>query len=303
MITALQLSARRSPERASGKANDKPRRAERDFYPTPPEAVCALLSVERFDGPIWAPACGNGAISKELEAHGHDVVSTDLVDRGFGQAEQDFLCPVTVTRIAVENPGLKHVVTNPPYSYQLGIADKFIGQSLIFARQRKGKVAMLLNLASLAHRTRTAKWRNAPAARIHVMDDLVCWPNGKPDQAGRLIVQQRYCWVIGSPDYTGTSEIDWLQMADFRVQGGSSRDTAPLRLPATPFDHWCEGACHDPTGCGRVRSCAPPTLNPHGEPNATSLTPIVAVARREKIMYNQRTKSLFFCCWKDLVRQ
>ncbi len=53
-----------------------------DFYETPPDAVEELLRVERFSGRIWEPACGRGAISEVLEAHGHTVVSTDLVDRG-----------------------------------------------------------------------------------------------------------------------------------------------------------------------------------------------------------------------------
>lgn len=61
-----------------------PRRVPHDFYPTPPEAVRALLSVEAFEGSIWEPACGDGAISKVLLAAGFDVVSTDLIDRGFG---------------------------------------------------------------------------------------------------------------------------------------------------------------------------------------------------------------------------
>jgi hypothetical protein len=73
-------------------------RADHDFYPTPPEAVRALLSVEQFDGTIWEPACGDGAISRELEAHGHNVVSTDLIDRGYGQSGSDFLSPVTTKR-------------------------------------------------------------------------------------------------------------------------------------------------------------------------------------------------------------
>src|SRR3546814_8432653 len=55
-----------------------------DFYPSPRSATLALLSVERFEGTIWEPACGNGAISRVLEEQGHEVVSTDLIDRGYG---------------------------------------------------------------------------------------------------------------------------------------------------------------------------------------------------------------------------
>ena len=43
-----------------------------NFYPTPPEATRALLSVETFDGPIWEPACGQGHIAKVLEAGATD---------------------------------------------------------------------------------------------------------------------------------------------------------------------------------------------------------------------------------------
>jgi superfamily II DNA or RNA helicase len=45
-------------------------------------AAHKFLRVEGFSGRIWEPACGRGAISEVLEAHGHTVVSTDLVDRG-----------------------------------------------------------------------------------------------------------------------------------------------------------------------------------------------------------------------------
>ena len=38
-----------------------PRRLPNEFYPTPPEAARALLSVESFDGDIWEPACATDA--------------------------------------------------------------------------------------------------------------------------------------------------------------------------------------------------------------------------------------------------
>ena len=84
-----------------------PRRLPNEFYPTPPEATRALLSVETFDGSIWEPACGEGAIAKELAAAGHTVVSTDLVDYGFGIPRVDFLKEI--------RPRARHIVTNPPY--------------------------------------------------------------------------------------------------------------------------------------------------------------------------------------------
>src|SRR5271156_6414494 len=64
-----------------------PRRIPNEFYPTPPEAVRALLSVETFDGSIWEPACGEGAIAKFLCAAGYETVSTDRYAYGFGESD------------------------------------------------------------------------------------------------------------------------------------------------------------------------------------------------------------------------
>jgi hypothetical protein len=51
-----------------------------DLYETPAPAPRALLEVESFDGTIWEPACGPGAIVRVLRAAGHHVIATDLVD-------------------------------------------------------------------------------------------------------------------------------------------------------------------------------------------------------------------------------
>jgi len=69
----------RAQHRTAGIAVDSANRQKDDFYPTPPEGTRALLSVERFDGSIWEPACGDGAISRVLIEAGYEVVSSDLV--------------------------------------------------------------------------------------------------------------------------------------------------------------------------------------------------------------------------------
>lgn len=74
-----------------GFAPDALNRDVDDFYPTPAPMTQALLSVEKFEGEIWEPACGDGAISRELEVAGYKVTSTDLIDRKFGISGRDFL--------------------------------------------------------------------------------------------------------------------------------------------------------------------------------------------------------------------
>src|SRR3546814_4759077 len=85
------VPAIKQEHRKLGVAVDRANRERNDFYPTPPNAVEALLSVEQFDGDIWEPACGDGAICRVLEAGGYRCVASDLIDRGYGETGIDYL--------------------------------------------------------------------------------------------------------------------------------------------------------------------------------------------------------------------
>lgn len=205
-MTAFATPRARAAQAAPAKPFRIGTRIPNEFYPTPPEATRALLSVEQFDGPVWEPACGNGQIAKVLADHGYAVVSTDLYPYGYGQSGIDFL--------RERHPRAKHIVTNPPYGR--GLADDFIGHALALTAQTGGKVAMLLNLASLCHPSRTEQWRARPPARIYAIDDIVCWPEGyhRP-HAG--FFKQRYCWAVWTQGHEGPSALWWLSSAEFRV--------------------------------------------------------------------------------------
>ncbi len=68
-------------------------RVEDDYYATPPEVTRAILDQEILEGSILEPACGEGHMSEVLREYypGSDIVSTDLVNRGYGQGDIDFL--------------------------------------------------------------------------------------------------------------------------------------------------------------------------------------------------------------------
>lgn len=195
--------------RALGRMTDgtENKRAAYDFYPTPPEAVRALLALETFSGPIWEPACGEGAISEELKAAGYDVVSTDLIPRGYGEGGVDFL----LAKVARG----KTIITNPPYGR--GLADRFVAKALALTQKTGGDVAMLLNLASLCHPTRHAGFVKHPPAMIYALDELVCWPNGDETQATKFTNKQRYCWVIWRHGHTGRPAFWWLSVGQFKA--------------------------------------------------------------------------------------
>src|SRR4051794_41827690 len=84
-------------------------RHDRDFYPTPDWVTEALLRRVRLPKGIWEPCCGNGAMAQVLEAHGHLVVGTDLVDRGYGEAGGGFFGGKPPP------PGAGPLLFNPPF--------------------------------------------------------------------------------------------------------------------------------------------------------------------------------------------
>jgi hypothetical protein len=168
--------------------------------------VKALLSVETFDGPIWEPACGDGAIATVLAAAGHSVVSTDLYDYGFGLAGIDFLAQTA--------PRARDIVTNPPYGH--GLADAFMVKALTLTRQTGGKMALFLNLASLCHPRRTALWQKIPPAAIYAIDDIVCWPAHRYGPAPQEFTRHRYYWAVWHPGHCGAPRFWWLSGRAFR---------------------------------------------------------------------------------------
>lgn len=193
-----------------------------NFYPTPPEATRALLSVETFDGPIWEPACGKGHIAKVLEAQGHEVIATDLNDWGYGTPRMDFL------KAHAGNANARHIVTNPPYGK--GLADAFVNRALAITAKTGGKVAMLLNLASLAHEQRTAAWRKNPPARLYAIDGVVCWPDSERTPPKHFLAH-RYVWAVWEHGHSGPSTFGWLSCAEFReTSTPSTSQAAPRRF-------------------------------------------------------------------------
>lgn len=182
------------------------RRAPFEFYPTPPSAIRALLSVERFDGDIWEPACGDGAISRELVAAGYDVIATDITDWGYGYSGYDFL--------KLDKPFARNIVTNPPYGW--GMADRFVEKALAFTVETGGRVAMLLNIASLCHPKRHDFFVRRPPSVIYALDECVCFPLGRPERATAHTTKHRYAWLIWDGGDEGDCRMRWLSTAEFK---------------------------------------------------------------------------------------
>jgi hypothetical protein len=110
-------------------------RQPQDFYETPPEVTKALVRWVRLPNGIWEPFCGNDAISQVLEEQGHSVVSTDLVDRGYGEGGRDFMLEDRMPE------GKTAIVTNPPYRDLF----EFAVHALKLTEPVGGMVALMVN--------------------------------------------------------------------------------------------------------------------------------------------------------------
>lgn len=125
-------------------------RETNDYYATEPKAVELLLEQETFHPYIWECACGEGHMSKVLEAHGYKVRSTDLIDRGYGEGGVDFLKEGKPTMPM-------DIITNPPYKY----AKEFIEHALDISMDGT-KIAMFLKIQFLEGKARRKLFDNTP---------------------------------------------------------------------------------------------------------------------------------------------
>jgi hypothetical protein len=136
-----------------------------------------------------------------LAQAGHEVVSTDLIDYGYGLSGRDFFAEC--------RPLAKHIVTNPPYGR--GLADAFVKHALALTKQTGGKVAMLLAVQSLCHPLRHELFIDHPPAAVYCLDRCDCWPEGKAFKATATLRMQRYCWVVWRAGYTAPTTLRWLR--------------------------------------------------------------------------------------------
>lgn len=171
-------------------------RQSEDYYATEPAATDWLCKLEKFSSPILEPSCGEGHISRQLIAHGYEVVSRDLVDRGYGEVA-DFL-------FFNDEKWDGDIITNPPYA----LAQEFVEKALQMVSDGH-KVAMFLKLTFLAGQSRRAMFKNTPPRRIWVSSSrLKCAMNGDFKAFGSSAVD--YAWFVWEKGYKGHPEIRWF---------------------------------------------------------------------------------------------
>jgi len=194
-VSLRPLSGAAGSAFSRGQTDDPVNRETHDFYPTHPGATRALLAAEQFEGAIWEPACGDGAMSRVLEAAGHQVVSTDLINRGYGEGGRDFLMEWT--------PIAPNIVTNPPFRWAVEFGDRAL-------QLTTGKVALFLRLAFLEGLERQRWFASTPLARVWVMSRRVPMARGKAAEAGEGNGVIAFAWFVWEHGHVGPPALGWL---------------------------------------------------------------------------------------------
>ena len=167
-----------------------------DYYATEPKAVELLLEQEQFSDKIWECACGEGHLSERLEDYGYNVLSTDLIDRGYGRGDVDFL------KQTYNFKG--DIITNPPYKY----AKEFVYKALELVDDGS-KVAMFLKLLFLEGKARRELFKKHPPKTVYISSSrLQCAMNGEFEKYSGSAVA--YAWFVWEKGYRGPTMVKWI---------------------------------------------------------------------------------------------
>lgn len=180
-----------------------PERRAHDFYPTgQPEAIRGLLALDgdviRACGSVWEPACGDGALVKEIRNAGIPCCASDLIDRGCPDSWQaDFFT-------CFRSRG-RAIITNPPFG-------------LINARDGHGRwLRHTLDMPGWDYLALLLSW-DWPAARANGLGELLdaqpfsyCYlMRWKLDFTGEGSPPQRNAWFIWRKDWQGEPAFRWM---------------------------------------------------------------------------------------------
>lgn len=176
-------------------------RVENDYYATPPSSTQALLEVLELNGSILEPACGEGHISEVLKNNYpySEIISTDLVDRGYGKGGIDFLEQV-YTRT------FDNVITNPPFKYMR----EFIEKALEITNE---KVVMFGKIQFLEGKGRREFLEKSPLKYVYVFSERQNpMRNGKSvDENGKKWSSTMcFAWYVWEKGYDGETIVRWL---------------------------------------------------------------------------------------------
>ena len=170
------------------------------------------MELEQFENKILEPCCGSGNISKVLEEAGHEVISTDLYDHGYGTSGIDLF---TYKDIDCS------IITNPPF----GIVTEFI-EHMLDNLKPGHKMALFLKLQFLEGQDRYKKvFSRKQLKTVYLYSKRVaCYKKNEMYQRNddgtfrldkdgnkmKMPSAVAYAWYIFESGYQGDPVIKWI---------------------------------------------------------------------------------------------
>ena len=176
-------------------------REENDFYATDPYAIDVLIKDAgiTLSENVWECACGEGHLSERLKKYGYNVYSSDLIDRGYGDAGVDFL--------ASNNTCYGDILTNPPYKFAI----EFVNKALEIVDNGR-QVIMFLKIQFLEGKARKKMFKENPPKFIFVSSSrIMCAKNAKFEEmksgGGSAVA---YAWYVWEKGFKGDTTLKWV---------------------------------------------------------------------------------------------
>lgn len=181
-------------------------REKDEFYPTPAEPTRAFLHAEidrlrDFDG-IWEPACGDGAMLREMRTVGLTTYGSDMIDRnGAADAVKNFY--------DFRYSAFPAIVTNPPFD-QCGWGNgkaRWLYHALETLNVEY--MALLLNWSFPGAGGLGPFWAKYPPARVYLMR----W---KIDFTGQGAPPMLNGWFVWDKKHVGETVLRMMDRKDAR---------------------------------------------------------------------------------------
>lgn len=177
-----------------------------DYYATDPIAIDKLASAFRIPEVVWECACGEGHLSRRLIERGHQVMSSDLIDRGYGYVRYDFLKQDHLPEFMQDEDCC--ILTNPPYKY----ATEFAEHALELLPEGKPCILLLKTQALEGKKRWERLYRHGFLHEVHQFTErLLCAKNGDFQtmiEGGGSAVS--YAWFVFRKTRCQSTKIFWI---------------------------------------------------------------------------------------------
>ena len=177
--------------------NPNAKREENDFYATNPIALSLFLNSIDFklNKDLWECACGEGHLTKELEKEGFKVLSSDKINRGFGEVK-DFL--------EINDKFQGDIITNPPFK----LAEEFVEKGMQLL-EVGNKLILFLKIQFLEGQKRNKLFKKYPLKYVYVHSSRQqCSMNA--DFENLKATTQFYAWYVWEKGFKGDTILKWI---------------------------------------------------------------------------------------------